>query len=1541
MTDAPRVPKRRRWLKILALVGGALVVLVLLLPWIAAPIVKGRVIAALEERVRGTVSIEELSLSLDGGFRVAGLALVDEQGRKVVAVKSVEGDLGVRKALTGAIQAEIHVVGPEVFLRQEPDGAWNIAQLARPAAEEEEEESDAATSSPPELALDFELTEGRVVVEGPQGSTVLDELALHLTLDGLELPAPFSASARVAGAAGAAGSVYIAGEVTAAATGKFAAQELRANASLETSLDLAVFAPMIASFAPVEGLSGRLDGRADLVLSEGLRPSGKGRFEVKRLELVGPRAGSAPLRIETALLALDARLDDERHGQQSLELSAEPLLRARYDGAHDAPESGAGSLGGSLVVDASLGELARVLAGWLPMQEGVALDGRLGVKADVSLALRDRQPVAATLDPLLEVVGLSARDAQGKTLDLGALASARAQCSARADLESGRASLAGLHVEAGPLRVDGQAELAGLASNAPELASAALDLSADLGALREAVAQLVDLGSTRLGGRLEASTRIESRPEGDGHHLATDLRAERIELGLPGLGPGGLALASIVGRAEFEATRALDLSGEGRFELAGLVLDGPRAEADPATIDAATLTLSAAQDAAGGGRQSLTFAAGSLVDLRWSGELAGAPADPALPRRLSGTLAAEVALDRLAELARGWLPMQAGVSLLGTLRSECALAIGLSPAGGGPLDADLTLCADGLSARDASGQELSLAGLEQLALSCQAHVDPARGSVDVAALKLAAGPLTLEGELHALGLAPGTSALPTLSETALELSVDLDGLQRAASSLADLGELRLAGRLHAKVEGRDVSGKTALTVRADGKSMAVSGGALGPDGLRLGGFIGGLSASYDPVQDRLEIFSLGIASEPFDANAKGVVERLRAPDRALTLSAEATPRPREIGRQLAGLLGETHLDGEPLTAVLEVRYGADGVSAKGTLKGAELSLARGAAAPLVQRELALDFDVGAGPTGDALDVRRFDYASASAHASAAGTIAGLAQPARARAQLELEVTAELERLLGDLGLETPASGRRTKGGLSVRAQLAGEGGRLSLSGEARVRALELTLAAAQPGEAPLVVTDDELVLAFDEGLALEALDVDLRRLAIESRLARGTVTGKLWNLRALMAPEGGSKARIEGLQGDLVYVPDRVGALLAPWLPGRLSGSEEERIAFRFDGDLAELELAALLAGTEGSAHVGLGRFETTGLALDGDLRVEVKDGKASCNGTLAANGGTIALQGEISAAELAPGEPGDVPVAGRDEAQLAASAKPTSKMTVKLKDVQANSALSPLLGLVHPAFGRLDALEKSSIAGLIDCDLDLAYDAPLTPAALSGGWQALPKAPINGRGRFGLRKAALTGSPFVSWALGELGLDASKALDLPALEFTIERGRLRYQKPWTWSFGGTTTSFTGSIGLDETLDLRWSVPITPELVERYSYLAILAGEPIELSIAGNVRSPKIEWQGLLGDLAKKAARKELERRLLGGAGAGTGDTTGAGEAASGDPQELLDQADRLWADGKKVEAAVIYKRIKDDFELSLVYLLNKGRIKERAKFKP
>lgn len=768
------------------------------------------------------------------------------------------------------------------------------------------------------------------------------------------------------------------------------------------------------------------------------------------------------------------------------------------------------------------------------------------------------------------------------------------------------------------------------------------------------------------------------------------------------------------------------------------------------------------------------------------------------------------------------------------------------------------------------------------------------------------------------------------SERRAEGELDLTGTLASEGEVARLSRLaapflpvqsELGGRLLAKGElrggvrlGALASAGGALEVELVGLSARdATGAALPLEALAHTKL--SLAGEYDPGQDRAELGSLVVEAGGLRLQGSGRATGLSNPVPELEgahLEFEADLQ--RLGPELARVLDLAgwSVDGRPLTMAADLSTQDQRIEARGQLSCEALRIARPEGPPLEQRELGLAFDLGYDAALGSLHLRRATARSQTATLKLEGTLNEVLDPTRTRGAMTLEFAGELARILGDLGLEEANSGRQTSGALRGRVALKGDSGAFEVTGRTTIEPFRLELAPAAEGQKPFLLEEPSIVLEYQARVTLPALDADLGKLTLTSDLARGGAQGRIENLRGL----GSEEVRFAGLTGQFAYVPDRLGLVLAPLLPGKLSGSEEQLVTFTLDGRARDFGLAELLAGSQARVDLGIGRFERPEIQLGGALVLEAKDEKLLLRGDLSANGGTLQLDGTLDAgghdSESPASEPGKGP-------------PPRSRLKVTAKELRANSGLAPLLALVHPAFGTAQ-LAQGSLDGLIELDLDLTYDGPLTLDQLEAGWETLPKTPMNGSGRFVLREAGLKGSPLLG-ALAQFGLDATKSLDVRPIEFTIQKGRVTYARPWTWTLAGTETTFTGSVGLDQSLDLAWNVPVSEALVERWSFLAALKGETLAVPLRGTTMKPRLEADDLLKDLAAKAAKKELEGRLLGRGG------------GADDPATLLGQADRLWDQGKKTEAAAIYARLREDFRLSLTYALNKDRIKDRSKY--
>ncbi len=620
-------------------------------------------------------------------------------------------------------------------------------------------------------------------------------------------------------------------------------------------------------------------------------------------------------------------------------------------------------------------------------------------------------------------------------------------------------------------------------------------------------------------------------------------------------------------------------------------------------------------------------------------------------------------------------------------------------------------------------------------------------------------------------------------------------------------------------------------------------------------------------------------------------------------------------------------------STVDARLGLARLGALGA-DGAPLALADGL------EELRASVSAELGP--DALEVTAF---SIDGPLHAAGSLAPTSfdfDDLRAKVELDVDLgrlapvaaayTGEAYDFAGRLALEADVQ-RASSGALAVEAQGVPSGLRFDGNGVDAERfevRLTTTLGAAElPFELDalfheLVVelaaepeTEPPPPLAFAT-LGLEGRGtlrdsaLELESLAIESDVVRGTLSGRIAKTTAPGGNGAGSGYAFDGLTGDLVYVPERAGALLAHWIPGTLTGLEERSITFRFDGEPMALDAVALLRALEGESTLGIGRYEVSGFALDGDVTLAVHGGVLDVESVLGANGGKIELTGRLApSAESAP--------------ETGAGAAAT--LSLRASGVRANRELALLFAFVHPAFAQVRELENAELDGVVEAELELAYDAPLSFDALAralAGEGPVPLEPIAGKGRLEVREIEIEGSPLLDALEGRLA-DGSESLRVRPMAFDVKGGRVYYANPWTWTFSDAETTFTGSVGLDETLDLVWNVPVTEALVERYEFLKYAAGETLAVPLRGTAKRPELEWTGVLDDLAKSALKRGLGEKL--------------GIGGAEDPAELLKTADDLWSKGSRAEAAVLYAKLREDYKLSIVYALNRDRIKERSKF--
>jgi hypothetical protein len=1456
-----------------------LVALVLLAPTLLAPIVTSRVLGLAAERVDGTVTLEDLSLSLGGHVQLTGLTVTDRQGRPVASLPDVEIQADVFALLGGRVDADVTVRAAQLHLRRDAGGDLNVqallreppgvarqASLAPPVASAAARGAPEAGGAPgagtplavadlPDISARVQLSGGTVVLHDEAAATELREIEFAITLDDLERPAPFTVTGVFDGPGGPAGTVRLSGDVTAARDGFVDPARMSAHADyVLEDVRLDGLSPAAALFAPVQQLGGGLSGHGQWAWAGGLAVSGVTEIDLSGpallMEALGPERRALP----SCRLTAEAQLDEAGDGTQSLRFVAGSLLDLRYEGTVAGATGDAPGLGGELSLVGRVDELQAAARGLLPLRTDVGLSGSLALEARFDAALSDAGPVDVSLDARLGIEDLAAHEGGGGKINLGDLTGLDVVLKARAEPTEGRAHLERFELLAGPVSAHARARVSGLSRDDAAFDPALLvvqdgDLAADadLGRLADTLSRFLDLGGLQLAGRLTARAMADGRDGGASAEF--DVAVE------------GLHVVSPAAAGSEDPPAELTVP---RLTAHGVV----GADARAARIDAMTV--------------------------RWEGSRVAGLDVPAGDVGLAGSYA-----------------MQDGVLDL----EEWTLSSSLARGGGRARIAGL---AEGSDGPVVSGT-----------ISLQGETEPWRallaGRVPDLASARARGAYALVLEADHEG---GVSRIePTLTLT----GVALDGYVLDGQALplpetdAQLGasislDTREAGRVEVST----------LTFRAPGIDLTAEATVVGLVGATPG-VPGGGSAAHGP------------AGGPDGDGPAG-----DGPPTLATLDGTWTADPSVLGPRLAVLLGGPALSGERLGGDLAVQLDGDILDAQGSVQAPYLVIDLPADAAsetparrIVQRDLGLRFDLDADlGAGDRLEIHSASIESGTARASVAGVLSHLSTPSEQAADMTLEASASLSRLLADLGSLLPLDGWTAEGAATLTGRLARDAGRLSLTSRTDIEGLRVVVPPSPDAEQdalPTVITDERLEIDVLAAVDVEPLDIDLDHLDLRSSVMRGRLTGRALGLRTLLAEDaedaadavnaqaaGGEAAvaRFAPLDGDFRYVPSRLGALLSPWLPGTLTGEAEEPLIFHVEGPVTGFDPLALLGSLSADATVGLGTLGLPpGLTTAGTVDVQSASGRAQVKGGLSLNGGRLDLDALLDAN---PVEAGQAPV---------------STLHLALDGVQLNQELATLLAHVHPLFAGGEDSELATVTGLLAGGLDVTWNGPLPTADGETDWLSLLGRSLSATGRLAGDQLALTSSPLLADMLGKLGVPASTELSIAPVEFEVRDGRLAYAEPWAWRVSGVDTSFTGSLGLDFSLDLAWNVPVTERMIERYDSLESLKGQAITIPITGTVSDPKLQWDGVLNDLAGRAAKAELEQKAkekLGDLGGILGEGSKDGEGATR-PEELLAEADRLWDEGKREEARVLYREIRQKHKLTLVYALNKKRIKDRA----
>lgn len=407
------------------------------------------------------------------------------------------------------------------------------------------------------------------------------------------------------------------------------------------------------------------------------------------------------------------------------------------------------------------------------------------------------------------------------------------------------------------------------------------------------------------------------------------------------------------------------------------------------------------------------------------------------------------------------------------------------------------------------------------------------------------------------------------------------------------------------------------------------------------------------------------------------------------------------------------------------------------------------------------------------------------------------------------------------------------------------GGRLTMeaTGRTQGKAIELTGTSTidnlTVGVGENTLEPGQVMLAYGLNLDSDARTIRLQQGRLESRPLSLEVTGHVneYNARKVLDLNGRYQAswpELTAILHELVPATrdtiSLAGQSASTFSLKGAAGREDVKPAFR--DVITGLDLSWASAN---AYDIELGKATLSPMLKDGKLSLP--------EATVPASQGQIRLRADI---DLAPDEP-----------RLTIPGK-----LVFLDNVVVTEELSrSILSRINPIFYHL-----ARVDGRAQLDLQ-NIDVPLGESIKTTG---------TGRGHLDLSdmKMGPAGMFAELLALGGRTKDEVYPVKVSGVDFVLEDGRIMYDNFQLIFPEDFDLIFRGSVGFDETLDLVVSIPVRPEMLERFKVkdsvvdvARVLANLRIDVPITGTREKPKldfsqVDFKSLLGDAIKEDAAK-------------------------------------------------------------------------------
>lgn len=1529
------------WKKALIISGGVLlgIILVVLIagPAIIGSVAQSKLPALLNEQFGATVTLSNVSFSWSGHLQIDDFKMVPKNFTEpLVEVKKVDVKVALGSAIGGSYIADVEVVAPKIIVEKGADGKFNYEFPPPPpkAGESKSRESgskDKSPGKPPFVQANLTIRDGEVKIRGKGRETVYQNLAVHAKVDTLEKPVSYDLSLEspAKDAIKVAGSLDI-NTISGPATVTFDRVSLR-------NLTGAARA-----YSDVVELDGTVTGSLDYQIKGAPRFAGKGRLEIRDFAAVlhdPVLKTDQTVKLDRLTFTHDGGIDEKGSGKHVITLASGKALGATV--TVDITDAfGARVVRTDLKIDTDLAALGALLRESGKLPKGMALAGTIRVSGSCD----SKGPTQADLDAKkLRVAAKADLELTGANLDLTMdgkpmkLDGFRIHHAGTLDengtgknvitLESGKAL-------AGTVRVDVADALGALPA-----VKADLQLSSDLGELGKMLEKLIGLKPDMA---LEGAASVKGTIDAKG---GDSVKADLV------VGAVNLVAVDVKDRTRHEIDKAIELKLSGGW-------DG---KTKTATADAIKLTSSFA-----------------TMDGKGGAALAGE--NPEIRETL---ISLDADLEKLAGKLKSFMekpPVLGGKATMRATAKGEAIGVtvdlkGLKYEKYGPFEA--TLRHDGtLDAKGAGKHTIRLDSGKAVELTATADVkdayQPGR-SVQVD-LKMDSDLAALSAMLPGLiELKPGATLAGTVLVTGkaatkgsdwanFDVTANVDNLEAVEKGKRQEVDkairLKAAGLWDGKKQSvaidtftltsafatADAKGgvslaapmtvkESSLQLKADLEKLGAKLGLFMADAPGLAGAVtanasyAGEKYSLDVLAKGVKIVNKGKTTGPIDATVaqKGVFSM--AKDGAFRIETGV----------VTSSAADLKLSGEIRKVMEETREGE--IKLDAVARPVELSKWI-ADLNLGGPEIKLSTVVSLKPklitvTGQT----KLDGLTLTGKDEQGNVVTKTAKTGA----VEFSVTMKDPDLLATI--KTPSfewvdKGYAAKGSLETKVAYNDQG----TTGTTTLGNLEIV------DDKKNVVKDPGLTIVHDIGLADQNRTIELRKCDVASTFVKGAVTGRI--LRADPAIE------FQKLHLAFKYIPDKLGAVAKPWLPGTLEGAEEKILDVTLDGKAAATDALAVLRGTKGAIEVDLAKFTMDGISVSGKTRLDLKDGKLVSGTPLSVNKGKTDLNASL---DFNPKEK-----------------NPQSTITFAAKDVDANGQMGPLLEKINPIFHTSGVDAK--VDGQIQSDFKMAWSGPIDPDEKD--WIGAASKSLNGTGTFGVQGLNIAGSPTVGQLMQAIGAGNAMQGEIIATQIRIENGWCRYDNmtlrgsrkepavlqrdqqqlaadrqqletdkpqlkpreyndrlaelkqreedlPFRYSF-----KFSGRVAFDKRMELRVLMPMTPNMIKAHPNLQKYIGTSFWVDLTGRTDSPKLDLEKMLVEAAKRAAEgilaekaEDLVNRLF---------KDKKRESAA---EKMFNEAQQFEADKNPAAALERYKKVQADYkDTEFVSKKKKAAIDERIR---